>query len=197
MKIIKTETDTYFDEKSRVLGNCYQVMDSGNIYHFEFIVEGNEAKIISDTSNYLEEVATEYHRVHLNIIRYYTENHTFYMSFDSVHTFKLPISILQVSEFFLNQTKLDNLKNDLNLDSLAIPVQIIDDEYVVIRNHHSLYLAWEEGHKMVNVYLDDVNQKTRDYLYLAKEQNIKTVKDMRIITNDEYTLIQKQLEELF
>lgn len=197
MKMIKTETDTYFNEKSRILGNCYVVIDNGNTYYFEFIAINNEAKIICDTSNYLENVVTEYHRTHLNITQYYTGDHNFYMGFDPVHTFKLPISILQVSKFFLNQSKLDNLRKHLDFDTLVFPVQIIDDEYVVIRNHHSLYLAWEEGYKMVDVYLDDIPPKTKDYLYLAKEQNIKTVKDMRIISNEEYLLIKKQLEELF
>ncbi|MCM1196809.1 MAG: hypothetical protein NC310_07070 [Roseburia sp.] len=197
MKIIKTETDLYFNEKSRILGNCFLVIDDTNTYHFEFIVKKDEAKILCDTGFFLEEVTKEFHKMHLNIIRYYTENHNFYMSFEAVHTFKLPISILQVSEFFLNQTKLENLRKVLNLDTLKIPVQIIDDEYVVIKNHHGLYLALEEGYKMVEVYLDDINEKTKDYLYLAKEQNIKTVKDMRIISNEEYILIQKQLEEIF
>ena len=110
----------------------------------------------------------------------------FYMEMKKSFTFKLPISILQVSKFFLNQKYLAELNQLTSLDSIQFPVQIIEDEYVLLDNHHFLFIAKELGFKMVDVYLSEVKQNTLDFLYLAKEQNIKGIQDVRSLSDEEY-----------
>ena len=174
--MIKTMTDSYFNEKARILGNCYLVIEGIHTYHYEFQVKGNEALVLCDEESYLEDVVTEYHKHNLHIYKYFTQENSFFMTFDQMYTFKLPISILQVTNIFLDQSHLDTLRKYLPLETIVYPVQIIEDEYVILDKHHSLYLAQEDGMKMVDVYVDESICAHKGYLYLAKEQNIKTVK---------------------
>ncbi|MDE6240905.1 MAG: hypothetical protein K2M08_00615 [Anaeroplasmataceae bacterium] len=196
MEILMTTTDIYFNEKSRLLGNCYLVIEDGIIYHYEFLVTKNKAEIICDSSTFLEYAVEHYHKEHPYINEYYIKDKTFFMTFDKIHTFKLPISILQVSSIFLDATLLEKLKNYEDIEDVFFPVQIVDDEYVVLDKLHQLYLASENGSKMVDVYMDEDFRLSRDYLYLAKEQNIKTIKDTHIISHDEYEAIYSQLKGL-
>ena len=196
MKIIKTTTDNYFKEKSRLLENCYLAIEESTVYHYEFLPVKNKAEIICDSSKYLEQVVEKYHKEHPYIYEYYIKDKTFFMTFDKIHTFKLPISILQVSSVFLDATLLERLKMYDGEDDVVFPVQIIEEEYVVLDKLHQLYLAFENSCKMVDVFINEDFPLSRDYLYLAKEQNIKTIKDMNIIPHDEYEVIYSHLKDL-
>ena len=50
---------------------------------------------------------------------------------------------------------------------------------------------------MVDVYLSEVKQNTLDFLYLAKEQNIKGIQDVRSLSDEEYHKIEKDLNSIF
>ena len=193
MKIVQALEDPYYNEQSRILRNCYNVIENDITYHYEFLISDFKAEIKCDSSLYLEEVVEEYHLKHPYIYEYYTKDHNFFMSYDKIYTFKLPISIMQVSSVFLDQKRLDELKEHIDLDNLFFPVQIVDDEYVVLDKLHELYLASLEGYRMVNVYMSEDTSLSKDYLYLTKEQNIKIIKDMQIISHEEYEEILKQL----
>ncbi len=197
MNQFKAYKDSYFKEKSRILGNCYIIKENTLEYHYEVLPQNTEAIIIADTSNFLEEIAKMHHQEHPNILHYYTKDSTFSIYFDEVHTFKLPISILQVSKLFLNEEYLTSLKMYCDPEAIYVPVKIIEDEYVILDKHHEVYLAYEYGLKMVNVYLASTPKDILNPLYIAKEQNIRTIPDMKHLSNEEYELISKQLEALF
>lgn len=196
MDIIQTFSDKYFKEKSRILGNCYIIKQQNKTFYYECIVQKNQAKILTNTNQFLEEIAEFHHKNHPYIQKYYAENQSFLIHFDEIHTFKLPISILQVSKLFLNQSYLSNLKKYLDPQEIYIPVQIIDDEYVILDKHHELYCAFEYGEKMVNVYLEDVNKDILNPLYIAKEQNTRTIQDVKILPDKEYKEVSEQFNIL-
>ena len=195
MEIKVAYEDTYFAKTARILGNCYIILDHNHIYHYEFMISKEIATIVSDTSLYLEEVASMHHKLHPTISIY--KGKDFYMEMKKSFTFELPISILQVSKFFQNQKYLAELNQLTSLDSIQFPVQIIEDEYVLLDNHHFLFIAKELGFKMVDVYLSEVKQNTLDFLYLAKEQNIKGIQDVRSLSDEEYHKIEKDLNSIF
>lgn len=197
MEIVKSKMDPFFNEKSNILGNCYRVNTKDQSYPFEFILEEKSATIQCSSSDFLEEVAKEHHKEHKWITEYRNETYGFYMSFEDIHTFKLPISILQVSKCFLNQNQLEQISKYEEIVHYPIPVAIIEDEYVIINGHHQVFLANELGYKMVDVYVDEPKNLIYDYLYLTKEQNIKTIKDMKKISQEEYLSLQQQLDFLF
>lgn len=197
MKIVKATKGTYFKEKSMILENCYLVLEGKFEYHYEFLITNKEAEIVCDSLEYLENVVEFFHKEHPYINKYYTKDHSFFMNFDKIFTFMLPINIIQVSKVFLDQERLEKLKNYEEDLQFIFPVQIVEEEYVLLNRHHQLFLANEEGMRMVEVFMSNDFSLSNDYLYLAKEQNIKTIKDMQLISHNEYEEIQEQLKYLF
>ncbi len=196
MKIIKTEKDAYFNKKSLSLGWCYLLIDKDQTSHYEFVPQKHEALVITDDEKHLEMVVERFHQEHKAIHTYYTANHDYYQVFDKVQTFYLPISILQVSELFLNEAKLKELEPIIQYDNLYFPVQIIHDEYVVLNYHHELYLAYQEGIKMVPVYLDTPDVSIQDLIYIAKEQNLHSIKDIPVLDEANYLTLTEGLENI-
>ena len=186
MKIIKTYDNQYFKEKSRVLGNCFIVKDKENIYHYEFIINNTTATIISDNDIYINEVIDKFRFYNKYITKFKTKDNSFYKSFDDIFTFKLPISVIAPSQFFINEDKLNNLDNYMDVDEIYLPVNIINDEYILLDGHHRLYLAYINHKKMVNVYIDEFDDSIYDFVYFAKEQNIKNIKDLKVISKELY-----------
>ena len=186
MKIIKTYDNPYFKEKSRVLGNCFIVKDKENIYHYEFIINNTTATIISYNDIYITEVIDKFRFYNKYITKFKTKDNSFYKSFDDIFTFKLPISVIAPSQFFINEDKLNNLDNYMDIDEIYLPVNIINDEYILLDGHHRLYLAYINHKKMVNVYIDEFDDSIYDFIYFAKEQNIKNIKDLKVISKELY-----------
>ena len=196
MKIIRTYDDPYYPEKSRFLGNCYNLIIEDRTYHFEFIIKKNSALVLTDNLDYIENVIQIFHNDNAYISSFYTKDSTFYKSYDEKIIFKLPISILQVSNFFLQKEKLNQLEQYLDENEIYLPVCIIDEEYVLLDGHHRLYLAAKNLNKMVYVYMDDIKPSTHDFVYIAKEQNIRFIKDLKIISTKDYQEIMKEFELL-
>ena len=42
---------------------------------------------------------------------------------------------------------------------------------------------------MVNVYLDEAEGYIKDLIYIGKEQNIKTIKDVEVVSEKQYKAI--------
>lgn len=193
MKIIRTRDDKYYNEKSRFLGNCYNFIDNSLVYHYEFKIKYDEATIFTDNPNHLEEVITFFRKFNKFIPKFKTEDGSFYKAYDEIATFKLPINILQVSQFFLDKQKLDEEEKYIDINTIVLPVKIIDDEYVLLNGHHRLYRLYKNDIKMVEVYLDEELETTRDFVYIAKEKNIRTIKDLAILEHKEYENIMQVL----
>ena len=76
-----------------------------------------------------------------------------------------------------------------DLDNVYLPVAIIDDEYVLLDGHYRLFILQENLKKMVNVYLDEAEGYIKDLIYIGKEQNIKTIKDVEVVSEKQYKAI--------
>lgn len=181
--------------------NIKKIYNQNNIKYilnnlkYEFIINNNEALINYTSLNHLEEIVNEFHILHPNIVYYYTYDYSFEMRFDKTFTFKLPISIIQPTKLFLNEDYLHNINNP-NYDSIIFPVNIINDEYVILNGHHLLYQAANDNIRMVNVYIKDYETAINNILYIAKEQNIKHIKNLEVLNNTDYNNIITQLEIL-
>ena len=187
MKIEKTYNDVYYNEKSRFLGNCINLYIDNETYHYEFIINNNEATIFYDNLEYLEIVVEKFRFYNKYINVFKTNDGNFYKEYETNYVFKLPINILQVSQFFLNSNKITRLEKYLNLDEIYIPVKIINDEYVILDGHHRIYLAYINHYKMINVFIDDdISGSIPDFVYIAKEQNLNQIKDLQILPEEQY-----------
>ncbi len=102
---------------------------------------------------------------------------------------------LQVSQFYISNAKLEEIKKWFNKDDLsnfdAIPVKIIDDDIVMTDGHTRAVLAimndinkvplvWESDDLSWDMYQECVKE--------CKRQNIKSPYDLlsRIVDEDEY-----------
>ena len=108
---------------------------------------------------------------------------------------ELELKDLQVSQFYISNAKLEEIKKWFNKDDLsnfdAIPVKIIDDDIVMTDGHTRAVLAimndinkvplvWENDDLSWDMYQECVKE--------CKRQNIKSPYDLlsRIVDEDEY-----------
>lgn len=182
----------YYNIKDRLLNRCITIIDNNMTYHFLFIVNGNKAIVKTDSNIYLEEAVNYFHNKNLAINEYKFENGD-YINFDYVYTFKLPISIIQPSKFFIDKDYLAKLdEHILDDEDISFQVDIINDEYVLLNNHTILYLMLEHDIKMVNVYIKKADYYVSDFVYIAKEGNIKKIKDINVVSNEDYNKYWKE-----
>lgn len=186
MKIIRDKTSQIYKERNRLLGNCITIIDDNNEYHYEFCIKGNEALIITDDIKYIEDAVNEFRSSNLYISKFYTEDRNFYQQFDEVFTFKLPIKVIQPSQFFIDKELLEIIENNMHPDMIYIPVAIINDEYVALDGHTRLYALLQNYEKLVNVYISDYKSHIPDFVYICKEQNILNVSSMPVLSHEEF-----------
>ncbi len=183
--IIRDRVSTLYSEKNRVLGNCFTI--KGDIdTHFEFDIRGMEALIKCDYLPYINEAIDEFRKYNKYVNVFYNEDRSFYKAFDEIHTFKLPIKVIQPSKIFISNSSLEAISKHLEDKEVYLPVTILNDEYVLLDGHARLYAKMNEDFKMVNVYLDDDFPSLDDLVYMAKEQNILNIKGVKLLSNEEY-----------
>lgn len=198
MKIIRDYESEIYSLENRILGQCFTVIENKEKYYFEFEIKGFEATIKYDRITLVDKVIDEFRKYFGYISIIYNKDRTYYRAFDETHTFRLPINILQPSKFFINKDHLEKIESIIEYKEIYIPVCIIDEEYVILDGHTKVYAKMLEDNKMVNVYLaDDIPDMIDDLVYMAKENNIRTVKQMELLNNEEYSIYLKQLNEGF
>lgn len=198
MKIIRDYESEIYTLKNRILGQCFTVIENKEKYYFEFEINGFEATIKYDRITLVDNVIDEFRKYFGYISIIYNKDRSYYRAFDERHTFRLPINILQPSKFFINKDYLEKIEEIIEYKEIYIPVCIIDEEYVILDGHTRVYAKMLEDNKMVNVYLaDDIPEIIDDLVYMAKENNIRTVKQMELLNSEEYSIYLKQLNEGF
>ena len=61
-----------------------------------------------------------------------------------------------------------------------------DDEYVLLDGHARARFLLENDYKMVDVYMDEEDDFTREYVYIAKENNLFKISQMQILSHEDY-----------
>ena len=189
MKIIRDRENNIYSDKNKSLGNTFTIIENNQKFYYEFDIRGFEALIITDYLPYIEIAIEEFRKYSKYVSIFYTENRDFYKAFDDLQTFKLPINIIQPSKPFVNEINLKNVSKYLENSEVYLPVNIINDEYVLLDGHTRLYAKNLENQKMVNVYIDDIEPEIEDLVYLLKEQNISTIRNVEILSNEDYNNI--------
>lgn len=186
MEIVRDRTNNNYSYKNKILGNCFTITCDNQSFFYEFDIHKNQALIITNDIKYIENAIDEFRKYNFNITTFYTKDKCFYKSFDEVFTFKLPINIIQPSQFFINEDKLLNIENNLDFDDITLPVAIINDEYVLLDGHTRLYYLYLNNIKMVNVYIDSYDSYIKDFIYIAKENNIFNIEKLTKLNNEDY-----------
>lgn len=185
--IIKRDYEnSIYNIKNRLLGNCFTVIENNEKFFYEFQINKNEAKIISTNLVYIEKAINEFRKYNKNINVFYNESRSYYRAFDKEFIFKLPINCIQPSKFFINEDKLKAIEEYIDEDDICLPVCIIDEEYVLIDGHTRLYSMNLNYRRLVNVYIDEKYDGIEDFIYMAKENNIRNISQMKLLSNQEY-----------
>ncbi|MBE6138022.1 MAG: hypothetical protein E7176_06475 [Erysipelotrichaceae bacterium] len=183
-----TESSIY-KEKNRKLKNCITINENNQTYYYEFNIANKKALITYNDDTYLDIAIDEYRKHNPIISIFYNKDNSFYKAFDEIPTYKLPISCIQPTKFFLSEEILNNLEEYIDEDDqIYIPVAIIDEEYVCIDGHHRLMYLNRNYEKLVNVYLYKYPSYLNDFIYLAKENNIKSISNVKILKDEEYKI---------
>lgn len=197
MEIIRDYKSDIYNLKNRLLGNCYTAIIGKTKYYFEFEINKNQAKIVfADKLSIINDIIDEFRKYDQYVNIFYTEDRSFYKAFDEKFTFKLPIEIIQPTKFFVNKDRLDAISKYLEDIDVYVPVQIINDEYVLVDGHARLLAKYNEDNKMINVYMVNENKALDNLVYIAKEYNIKNVKSLNTLTEDEYNEYIKTISEI-
>ena len=181
MIISKEYSKNDLDNYSKLHGYCYKVITTNNeIYYYEIKKINNIAYINYENPDYLEAVIEEFRKAYeyVNIFKSY--DNSFYAEFEPVHTFKLPIDIIQVSEMLINEDRVKKLESIIDPDNIHLSVKIVNDEYVLYGDHNLLYTLKLIGERMVNVFINTTLDETiveflNQFIYVLKENNISSI----------------------
>ena len=186
MKIKRDREYSWYTFDNKALGNCFTVIADDKEYHYEFEINGSEAKVKYDSILHIKDAIKEFRKYNKQVIRFYNEDRSFFQGFDSTQTFKLPIDILQPSKFFIDKDKLDTIEANLANENFVLPVCILDDEYVLLDGHARLRYLYDNYVKMVDVYMDELHPDTINDVYIAKENNLFKIKQLEILSHEDY-----------
>ena len=181
MQIIREYENINLNKESKLLGYCYKVItNNSEEFFYEIVKKDNVAYIKYDNADYLEAIVEEFRKgyEYVNIFRSYDDS--FYAEYDKVHTFKLPIDIIQVSEMIINEDRITELEGIIDPNNIHLSVQIINDEYVLLGDHNILYTLKLIGERMVNVFINTTLDKQviellNQLIYVLKENNITSI----------------------
>ncbi len=153
---------------------------------YKFIIKKQEATVIANDYDNIEEIVEFVRRLRPHIYKFHSPNNTYYQEFDIVYSFKLPIKIIQPSKFFIDKDLLEKIDDKIDKNNVYLPVAIINDEYVLLDGHTLLYSLNQNYVKMVNVYISDYKEYIPDFVYIAKENNIKSIDKLDLVNHDDY-----------
>lgn len=192
MKCYKDKESSFYMKDNLELGNCITVLDKDTKFYYEFEVNQDKALVKYNSILHIKDAINEFRKYNMQVCIFYNEDRSFYMAFDKVQTFKLPIHILQPSKFFIDREKLDIIEKYLANEQIFVPVDILDDEYVLLDGHARIRYLIENDVKMVDVYMGHITEEIKEYVYIAKENNLFKVKDMEILSHEDYLEYLKQ-----
>jgi hypothetical protein len=164
---------------------------------YEFIINRQDVIVNANDYKYIEEASKIIKKNYPYVNKIYSKDNSYFEEFDYVYTFKLPIKIIQPSKFFIDKNIVDEIGDTINEENMYFPVQIINDEYVLLDGHTRLYCLNENYVKMVNVYLYKAEPHISDFVYIAKEGNIKNISSVHVLDHEQYELYWNQLLDQF
>ena len=118
MKIIKDRASNFYSKRNRLVGNAFTVIDGNKEYYYEFNIRGDEATINASELTYIEAAVNEFRKYNKYVYKFRTSDSSFYLEFDKIFTFKLPIKCIQPSEFFIDNSRLEIIENNLDDDNI-------------------------------------------------------------------------------
>lgn len=197
MEILFDFEDEFYSDEEKKLKNAVTVIDGNKRYHYAFERKKDSTIIRYDDITYIDEAAEYFKNLNLYINKIKSNDNEYYREFDYIHSFKLPLDVIQPTDMFVDEEKYNYLKDiDVDPENIYLPVRIIDDHYVLLNGITFLKIMKENYERLVNVYINDDVYVSDDLLYVLREKNIIKIDDVDIIEHNVYSGYIKLIEEL-
>lgn len=153
------------------------------------IIDSTTAIIDTNFSGNLAPVIDEF-RIHAyNITNFYTKNMVLIESLPEITLNEFSIDELKPSQFYINELKLDAIKQWLNVESeVIIAITKIGNNLIIADGHTRLFRAKELGYQTVKTYFIEQEKYLYDFYNAAQEKEIYEIKDLQVISNEEYLI---------
>lgn len=176
--------------------------------HGAFVVDDNlyEVEIISDMEavvrgpeKYQKDVIEEFRFFAEHISKFYNEQGETIAEYASVELFDVPISLIQPSQFFVDQEKKSALSSFINEASdIVIPLNKKEERYVSLDGHTRLSIAVDKGYDVIKRFLTENAEWVEVFVNEAQKRGIFSPYDIKEVNHEEYDIKwNKFCDELF
>ena len=186
MKIQRIDTydDPRFTKEALYQHGCYLV---DNEPYEIMIVSKNEAVICGkDRSVYCDVI--DHFRLHApHITCFYDVKHTIVKEYAAQKLFRISLSMIQPSQFYVDQDKLDAVSHFIQQEEDVI-VQLgkYKDRWISTDGHTRLYEAYRKGFTYVYGMEDEINADTIYFVEEAQKRGIFVPQDMIVLGHQQY-----------
>lgn len=151
------------------------------------IVGVDLAQITTSWSDSLDEVIDEFREYAQHITRFIDADNHVIKEFEPIPLIKIPIALLQPSQFYINQEKLRAIGTWIvSEEQVIIPVVKMRSQFVVADGHTRLYAALKHGIQEAYMYIIEEPAYLSDFVSEALILNIKKIDDLQELDALEY-----------
>ncbi|MCL1996581.1 MAG: hypothetical protein FWG63_10275 [Defluviitaleaceae bacterium] len=166
---------------------CFFTEDRTCKYFFK--INKREATLFTNTKQYINEVIKEFLFYSNFILSIKDEDGCVLFVNSQSQPYLFEISKIQPSQFYINEKKLENCKKWIkHHDDIFIPITIKDGKCISLDGHTRLRAALDFGYTSVFVYLDEYDEYIFYFVDEAIKQQIFSISDMELLSDDEYKL---------
>jgi hypothetical protein len=190
MKIIRAgldDTDIFSKDELEFGACCFFSEDKSCRYFFQ--IKGREAKLFTNTTKHIPQAIDEFLFYSGFVTAIKDERGNTLISRTPGEPFLCEVTKIQPSQFYINEAKLDNCKKWITKpDDIFIPIALQDNAIISLDGHTRMKAALELGYDSVYVYHDEYDEGIFRFVNEAVKRQIRTVADMKIISNEEYRI---------
>ena len=198
MKIEKLPSgSSMFQVHLQLHHTCFKIQEEDEVYEYAFdILNQEQALLYASTDHYLDEVIEEFlfYSGFIHVIK--DQQGTLLYEAPPKKRFKVLLSEIQPSQFYINEKKLTELATWVKSDKdILIPVTKFQGQWVALDGHTRLKLAQLLNIKEVYAYEEETDAYIEDFVLFCKEQQKDSIYDLPIISETEYEVLWNQFCE--
>lgn len=151
-----------------------------------YIFDKIKARVICDVEEVILPVIEEFRYYAPWVCLFYDEKGNEIASFEPLEVECIPLKALIPSQFYVNQSKLDALKEVIDVDEIILPVIKVDDKYILSDGHTRAYLAMLNKAEYVHVVCETASEYVFDFAQAARQRGIEGICDLKVLDEMEY-----------
>lgn len=169
--------------------------------HGAFIIDGNvpcsveitgadTALIHCNNPRYYVLLINEFRFYAEHIVKFYDESGALIKEFPSVEIFDVVLNGIQPSQFFVDEDKINAVKNFVNCpDDIIIPLQRLDGKCVSLDGHTRLALAVQRGYNSVKAFISQSDVNIAAFVSEAQKRGILSPLHLKVVSHSEYDIL--------